>query len=380
MAVSAEIPADVLSALYATASDRSKWQSFCDVLNRHTSERILLFGHDIAQRDSLGIIASGVQQEALDVYHEYYADLNPWMHMNMVMPAGFVGISDQALPREELFKTEFYNDWLRHQEDVVAGPALMCYRTEERFVAMAAACRSRHADTSVSANQALFESLSPHMLQVVNLSYALSGNEKSFRYLDRIGHAVFVVNQSGRIGYLNDAADALLSRSKPFGLSFSRQLTSSDDMLKLHLRRSVRLMREQQFHSVPAPVRLQTSSDEWLVLHTHIFPIEEDLPFPTTSWLDPPVGAFVVSNSERLGERQSYKRLARVLGATPAVAKLAAALLDRQSLKDYEEETGLSPHTVSNQMRALLHKTGSRSQAEFVRKLLRLQSPFENSN
>lgn len=66
-------------------------QVFYDDLKQRAQARILLFGRNISDNESLGIIAGGVDPDLLDVYHEYYADKNPWMHMNVVMPTGMVG-------------------------------------------------------------------------------------------------------------------------------------------------------------------------------------------------------------------------------------------------------------------------------------------------
>ena len=79
--------------------------------------------------------------------------------MNMAMPVGSVGVSDQALPRRDLFKTSFYNDWLRHQDNVVAGPFLLCERTPHSFVGIAVACHARNVEETLPKAQRLSHSL-----------------------------------------------------------------------------------------------------------------------------------------------------------------------------------------------------------------------------
>ena len=69
--------------------------------------------------------------------------------------------------------------------------------------------------------------------------------------------------------------------------------------------------------------------------------------------------------------------MAQSLGATPAEALLAEAIISGQSLYDFADTNSLSRHTVRNQMRALLQKTSTSSQTDFVRKMYMLSSPFK---
>ena len=128
-------PPDLLGLVYAAAVDNSMWPAFCNELNRQTDAPVKLFGHSVDTHRSLGLIGAGWDPDGLQTYHDYFAELNPWMRMNVAMQPGMVGVSDMALPRQELFRTEFYNDWLRHQENIVAGPAMICYRSASNYVA-----------------------------------------------------------------------------------------------------------------------------------------------------------------------------------------------------------------------------------------------------
>ncbi len=377
MSATTDIPTELLSLLYATVTDRSKWQAFCDSLHHYTSERILLFGHNIAHNDSLGIIAGGVEQDRLDVYHEYYADKNPWMRMNSVMPAGMVGISDQALDRADLFKTEFYNDWLKPQEDIVGGPAMICYRSHDRFVAMAAACRAKRIDDSLFEAHGLFERLSPHMANATSMAATLSKDGRTtFAHLDASRHGIIIIRRSGQIGYFNRSAEALLDSTPLIYINGGDRLGAMSDELKHFLRSSERAMAENRIEETGTPYVLSGRSFGPYVIHRHIFPAAADHRFPCSAWSDPVAGAFVITGPSGLGEETSYEQLASTFGATPAEARLAAAIMTGQSLNEYAEANTLSPHTVRNQMRALLQKTGTRNQADFIRRLAGFRSPF----
>ena len=202
----------LLDAVYATATRRAGWQVFVDELRACADVPVMMFGHDIARDESLGLVAAGIDPAEIVRYHEGFADKNPWMHMNLTMPVGSVGTSDEALARRDLFKTEFYNDWLRHQDNVVAGPFLLCQRTAERFVGLALACPAKRVDRSLPHGLELLQQLAPHVRRALTMAQAMSrGEVASYAHLRDSRHAVIVVRASGAVDYLNKAAEQLVA-------------------------------------------------------------------------------------------------------------------------------------------------------------------------
>jgi DNA-binding CsgD family transcriptional regulator len=372
-----EIPENLLSLVYATATDRSKWQEFCDALSSFNSAPIMMFGHNIGTDESLGIIGGGLDPAQLVRYHQHFAVQNPWMHMNVAMPVGTVGVSDQALPRHDLFKTEFYNDWLQPQEDIVAGPAVICHRSTDRIVAMAGPCRARKVDKTLPHTVALFQSLVPHLARSIKIASALSNSSStSFSHLDASSSAIIIVQQNGQIGFINKSAEYFISNTQSIYANHVDKLTSGNEQLLAFLNIATVAMQNNDFDSLPEPVSLKDHKTGSCVIHAHIFPSEIDQKFPCTAWSNPVAGAFVITGRFGIGRADDYSKIARSLGATPAEALLAQGLLDGQSLYDYAELNSVSRHTVRNQMRALLHKTETANQMEFVRMMCRLSSPF----
>ena len=51
---------ELLPLAYATATNSSGWQAFCDALNRAADVPIMMFGHDFKSNESLGLVASGL--------------------------------------------------------------------------------------------------------------------------------------------------------------------------------------------------------------------------------------------------------------------------------------------------------------------------------
>lgn len=372
------ISPEVLSHLHATTTDSSKWQVFCNELSKVADTPIMMFGHNLGTNEGLGLIAGGLDPVELDRYQLHFADKNPWMHMNAIMPVGAVGISDQALRREDLFKTEFYNDWLKQQEDVVAGPFMMCHRTNDTFVGMAAACRAHSVDKTLSINFDLFKALAPHISRSISMSSVLvNGGPASFKHFQASGHGIIVICRSGQVGMVNPAAETFMAQSQSISVDRREHLAGKDETIQAFLSAAHLAMVKNAFDELPKPLRVGAPELGPCILHAHIFPSNIDCEFPASAWLDPAVGVLVIAGAAGLQQECEYGQLAQLLGATPAEARLAEAIMAGQSAYDFADANKLSRHTVRNQMNALLHKLDVSSQSGLVRKLYQLSSPFK---
>ena len=379
-AIEAAVSTKLLSLLYASATDRTNWQLFCNELSAVTGGPVIMFGHAIDRNEHLGSLMAGLDPAAAEVHDAHYAHMNPWMHMNLVMRPGEVGLSDQALAREDLFKTEYYNDWLRHQDNVVAGAALMCHRSSERFVLLITSSRGRDVDHTLPAGQALLENLAPHAMRATEIASALSsGGRASFAHLNALSHGIFILRRSGRVGYHNAAAERIMSSTACLKIDHAERLVSANDRIGAYLARATKILAENKVHHVLDPLMVNCPPLGVCNIHTHIFPSEADHGFPCSAWHDPVVGAIVVTGQLGMGRANDFAKIASAFGASPAEARLANAVMLGGSLNDYADKHRLSRHTVRNQMRALLQKSGTHSQSEFIVKLMAHASPFADT-
>ncbi|WP_421724265.1 helix-turn-helix transcriptional regulator [Bauldia sp.] len=373
------IPDRLLSLVYATQTDRTVWRAVCEELNHVLSVPIMMFGHNLARNESLGIVAGGLDPSEVNRYHEHFADQNPWMHMNLMMPAGQVGTSDQALERRELFKTAFYNDWLRRQENIVAGPFMMCHRTRDTFVGLAAACRQRDVEDTLPIAQCLLEALAPHLNRAITYaSLTRSADPPSLAYLRASRHAVVLLSQSGRVAFTNPSADRFLKEQRFFAIDTSDRLHADGPETGTFLAGLTSVCTTGKPSDLPDPLCLYAADGRVFVMHAHWFPDEAQDSFPSAAWSDPITAALVVAGGYSQDSARDFGRIAHSFGATPAEAKLAAALMLGETLSDYADRNRLSRHTVRNQMRALLQKSGAGSQGSFIRRMGYLASPFDS--
>lgn len=373
-------PPDLLSLVYAAAVDNSMWPTFCSELNRQTNAPVKLFGHSVDSHRSLGLVGAGWDPDGLQTYHDYFAELNPWARMNVAMQPGMVGVSDMALPRQELFRTEFYNDWLRHQEDIVAGPAMICYRSASNYVALVAACRARGVDDTLPEMVRTLEELSPHLTRAIEISTALvgAGGDLAGQLRDN-RYAIVLIHRSGKAGFINRSGEQLMREGDFLSIGHDRKLHSANSDLQSFIHSSAQAISVQAYRQVLKPAVVHSSRFGRCLVHAHIFPAFRRLEFPESVWSDPIAGCFLITGGFGIEDNSVADLLASGFAATKAEARLGQALVDGQTLYEYADSRALSHHTVRNQMRTLLHKTASRSQADLIRRILMASSPFQPS-
>jgi DNA-binding CsgD family transcriptional regulator len=372
---------DLLASLYAAATQQAAWSTFCDRLSHSLNASVLMFGHSSQSHDNLGLVGGNIDPVHLQTYEDHYGSLNPWMSMNLQIKPGFVGVSDWALPRGELIKTEFYNDWLRHQNDAIAGPAMICHRSAKKFISIAASASAQIVDTDLSKMVEIMRTLSPHILRCVDISSTLnSGNGATPSHLNASRHGIVFIHRSGRTGFINDAATDLLETSKLLSKLQNGGLGSADPTVSDYMIRAAGAITNEAISDLPTPLTVYSVGLGQCTIHPHIFPAWGQQEFPENVWADPVAGAIVVTGSGGMGDDYSAEGVARSFGATPAEAKLAGAVILGQSLYEFADRHGLSRHTVRNQMRALLAKSESRDQIDFVRKIHQHISPFKTIN
>lgn len=375
MNLQAEIPEQLLSLVYATPTDQTKWQSFCDELNFICEVPIMMFGHNLTKNSSLGLLGGGLDPEELGVYHEHFADKNPWMHMNAVMPTGMVGVSDQAMTRRDLFQTEFYNDWLRKQENIVAGPFMMCHRTHTTFVGLAAACLQRNVEITLPRAHALLNAIAPHLKRAISIASLIQTHSSpSFHVVQASRHAVFLLTRSGKVSCVNRVGERFLSSFSLMSLTQSNNIIAHHKDLAKFVDCLLSAVKAARYAALPDPIFLREEGQHGFAFHAHMLPDASQKEFPSANWSDPVVAAIVVAGEQA---NDDVRKIAASFGATPAEQKLANAVAEGQRLNDYADSHGLSRHTARNQMRALLHKSNCENQTDFVRLLSSLASPFE---
>ena len=92
-----------------------------------------MFGHDLDSNSSLSLLASNYDPDFIATYDSYYAEKNVWVPGFFEQRVGHTIPSEVMCKRSVLEKTEFYNDWVLPQEDIIAGGGAILFKEDARM-------------------------------------------------------------------------------------------------------------------------------------------------------------------------------------------------------------------------------------------------------
>jgi DNA-binding CsgD family transcriptional regulator len=97
------------------------WHDFLEHARRlMPNGRAFLFFHDAASAAGALSLTSQTADDMPSDYEAHYAAINPWMPHAAIRPLGKVVQADEMLPRDQLVRTEFYNEFL-HPREIQTG-------------------------------------------------------------------------------------------------------------------------------------------------------------------------------------------------------------------------------------------------------------------
>src|SRR5262245_41726964 len=121
----------VVEGIYDAAIDPSRWSEALNRLARPMNGGASLVMHDPLIAGGSCPVCSAWDRDSVARYHAYYASRNVWLNRIATRPVGKAEPAEFFLPRSDLLKTEWYNDFLRPQ-GVVSGIGVTVMRDSNR--------------------------------------------------------------------------------------------------------------------------------------------------------------------------------------------------------------------------------------------------------
>jgi DNA-binding CsgD family transcriptional regulator len=347
------------------------WQDAVDYLNTLLpSVAFALYGQDMTLRASLGAVQAGLDPRAAADFNAYYASVNVWGEGFARSPVGTLLHSDAFLPREELFASEYYNDWLIKQDNMVSGWGSLLRNEQGRFLALSSTMRARDEEIVSPAVRQLIVTIMPHVDRAMQLARLLGGGspmQSLAVMVEHVADAAFVLDARGGIACANAGGRRLLADPGLFhpavaAIRFSDPVAQS--WLETGLAELAAGGRQQASNTMRARGRADTHAE------CGLWPLAEAQrtdPAPIAHFMvDRPTALLVVryTSPGLLHDLWSHH------GLTHTETVIAGFLTEGRSLRDIAGLRGTSIHTVRNQVRALFEKLGVQRQSELVAKLL----------
>lgn len=384
-----DILLDLVGRIYDAAIDPKRWPEFLDAFaDAVQAQGTLIYTHNVetsqastAPDDPSSLnVAVRFDPEHVRALGEHYNLVNVWAHNEAVLKPGRPVTGSMLYPVRDLPKTEFYNGWLRPQDFFHALGGIIVQ--DGPWATKFSALRGRRAGDYTSDELRLYEQLLPHLARAAQLqrrfSFLQALSTSSLAALESVPAAIMLLDASGRVLHVNEAAEAELRRGDPLECHPSGALRTRGGP-------QAQAAVDKAIAAALDPIR---AAREKLKPVAQLFRRNGDTVSVQALSLSKDRKAGVAAISQRLAAcaliihgtasrapTLGVQLLRHVYGLTPAEVQVVLAIADGDTLKSYAERRGISKHTAANQLKRAFEKTGMRRQSDLVRWLLQWDAP-----
>lgn len=366
----------LIGIAYEAMVDPTAWQRLVEAINIHLDGAFVhLHAHDQIAHGNIGLVYTGHPDEFVRSYLDYYGQINPLTPGLFRTPPGHVVRTDQLIDPQDLAKTEYYNDWFLPQEDCSTGYGTVLLRESGRMFIAGIHLRGRDVETKGAATHDLLTRLGPHLVRAMNLRRSMgpeqAGNDIYRLSLNTIAQAVFHLDNQGRVVWMNMAAEALCNRTRRLRVDAAQKLRTGHNRLDVHIGEIC-----QGRKNGGLPFVIDTRNEIGTLLACQVIAtLQTNNPMDV---FERDVCAILIVQAP--GDEQDWKGVARHFGLTAAEMALSDDLVHGGTLDQYAAHRGTSIHTVRNQLRSVLAKTGTNRQSEMVGLLAPFAAPRPPKN
>ena len=366
---------ELIGLTYQTAlSGKSGWRDFL----RRFGEigdgfKTFFLVQDGYSNAANGILYDGFDPEWIDAFEAHYASTNP-------TPVDTLGVGDiktsaMMIDPSEMEASEFYNDWLKPQGDLIGCAALTVNRSAEQVFMIGSSIRRRDIDEKEPATAKLLELIRPHVLRVLDIQKTLCEQRlllsaAAHGPAERVG--IFVTQGHQRLVYANDVGASLLSEGRIVRLDELGRFRFTDPA------------DENAHHAaIPAIVsdivgevkcfEASAGADNGLACRCKVAPLRayDTLPGALAAIRSGSAGLNLLTIEQTRKAEDPRRALAIRFGLTPAEARAALRIANGETAKEIAEDLAVSLVTVRNQIKSAMSKVGAHRQIELALTVLK---------
>lgn len=368
----------LIDRIYATVEAPSRWPEVVGEIARLTGNpRGLLFTPYHGMDDGGLWFSHNITIEELESYIDYYHQTDIWTQRALArgIPTSRPVNCDTLVGSNELDRSEFFNDYLKHIDirgafSVMFGGERASFPRVHLSVYRPVASEGFEAETGEVMNV-----LAPHLHRALELGFRFSALRTRARdELEALNHldcAVAALDQDGTIGFMNQRAEQILAANDGLAIRhrciIAANHQDNEGFWKL-IRNTIGAL-SKGTRSPGGCIAVSRPSGR----RSYAVTVAPGSGMPGIAGV-PAAWALVFIADPTLHPELPVERIAGLYGMTAAEAQLAARLAAGQTLSHYAEACGLSMHTVRSTLKQVFAKTDTRRQAELVGLLLTISA------
>ncbi|MCT4657386.1 MAG: hypothetical protein N4A65_16455 [Cohaesibacter sp.] len=375
----------LLDRLYDYATDDKPLSMMADILSDEYPEVCVgLFGYDFSMKQEIAARVTNIPNYMESLFFEHYQFVAPWTQQFASSKAGDIIHTQQIISMNDLYQTEYYNDFLRAIDGRDRGAGSMLFQEDGRALGIGYMFEKQY-DEHLTELDHYLKKLIPHLRRVMDIKRKMGQffieRTAAQQVLDQLSGAVFLLDNSGKVIYFNRNAQNFLDRyAKDIKIVKDQLLWSaSPNASKFRLAFATSETEEtgaRKFVSDPFVLHFNNGERRTAFMFrsraTNTIRVVAD---------DKETGFHIlfIDNPEQL-DHLNPQALYSLYQLTPAESRLVIALCKGSSLQDYAEHSQISINTARNQMRSILQKTEDRKQTQMIQKVMnetKLRSLFK---
>jgi DNA-binding CsgD family transcriptional regulator len=363
--LTATMVAELVGGIYEAALEPKLWRPLIERIESLYPElTILMFSHENGGTDELSVVLN-YPEAALRDYTAHYFSKSPFVDF---VPRNRVGLptrSEAIIANAALFRTEYYNDYLRPHRLGIHSCGMVLEREKRGWASLSFADHVDDVDRRAH-QMALLGLLAPHFARALKLRRTLieqrTPGTAQQAVFDGWTHAAFVLDGEGRVATMNRRAEALVARGDGVVLNRLGQPRSLDDRASRALDSMVAHCRLRLVDGALNGVMLPRHERQ--PLHAMLWPLASvtDFGVPTA----PGQVLMIVSDPEDTPPG-AIAWIGRRFGLSPSEEKLADAVIAGVPLSEAADRLGIQLSTARTRLKAIQAKTGCHRQLDLVR-------------
>jgi DNA-binding CsgD family transcriptional regulator len=372
--------AATIGHIYEAALDPQRWQDVIDALERvYPDARITLFGHRNGRPQAAFSFRKNFADADVRLYADHFVKNSPFIQRLDRVPLFKPNGQEIMISNAELFKTEYYNEFMRPRRLGHYSNGIIFERSTYAMTALAIADHKDDQDRRQH-QRWLLRVLLPHLKRAIELHRVISAERATAMAMrtvfDRWSHAAFVLDETATTVSKNAAATSLLARESCIWLDREGHLRGYDcdegSALETAIRRCARLADRRD------PEGLGDGQESFALRRpapaTPLYAMAWPLPFDGSPELGGGRGrVLVIVFDPQSVQRTPVGWLAQRYELSPAQAKLTEAIVNGVPLADAAEQLGIQLSTARTRLKIIQSKTGCNRQVDLVR--LALSAP-----
>lgn len=367
---------DLVSTAYDAAFDPDLWQVFCDKIDQVLDGAyVSIHGHDLTLNKNADVFCYTRHDDSyFESYQAHYDRLNPIVPGLLRAQVGQPLQTQDIISLGDLFRTEYYNDWMRPQENTADGGGIVLFRSDTRLLTLGAQIRLKDAEKKISPLLELLARVGPHVRRAFHVRRSLEGASLAAmlaeQRLEETGNVVILVDGDGRPIHMNRSAEAWFCEDGPLHIGSAGEVAFAEAGANIFMAAALQAIRTRSYSGLRDGRPVQISARDFAMLRVVPLPDSSftvDRMAGPWTFTRPPVAMLTLAQPAKHGALSKF-------GLSPTETKLALALLEGQSLAQHAESRKVSMNTVRTQLKSIFNKMGVSRQSHLTALLASLVS------